>query len=446
MKKSPLFILLFCFAGILNSYSQSDKLQLSTIGLYAFEPAEEQHYRFWKACGYNTLQFIDVAVSLPKEEHKAFYSRIGKGIADAQKAGFKVGIIIQSNISPYPMKWWDTFDPNDKDSMEARLKDIAAGARLLSKADFFSFFGGDPGGSPKPLGQKGIEKWMEMSRKVQAIVKREAPHAFYNANIWAIAHWDDKTINPFYVDFWDKEVAYGKKIIAQDNFINKECGVEFPMHNYYRSLAFKAYTDANRDPGPYPLADDIAKLKSRGVKHMWGWAHFLIDEVDDGYTGYSGLKHPAQAETRYLHRIVSDARKAGLDGILSFTSGPGSEIEAMNVYAFARFCMDPSLTPGKSIDEFAGFIADNNTKHLLAEVIRFIENNSTWEASMPPKFRIKTFECHLQGAQQALDALSVVKPNPNPSFPLPEEPAKYLEKLKSRLEDIKVNNSSTRNN
>ena len=427
----------------LSAYAQNGVQKIRSIGLYAYEPAEAKHYRFWRACGYNTLQFIDVAVSLPREQHQKFYDRIAKGIADAQRAGFKVGIIIQSNIAPYPREWWETYNPAIKDSMDARLNDIAVGVKLLSKADFFTFFGGDPGGSPVPLGQKGIERWMEMSRKVQSIVKREAPHAFYNANIWAVSHWDDKTFNPFYVHFWDKEVDYGKKIVATDNFINKDCGIEFPLHNYYRSLALKAYFDVKRAPEPYPVADDVGKLKARGVKRMWGWAHFLIDEVDDGYTGYSGTKrHPAQAETRYIHHLIENARKVGLNGMFSFTSGPGSEIEAMNVYAFGKSCTDASLTPEQGIDEFSGFIADKTSKHLLSQVIRFIENNSTWEASIPEKFQIEKLGCDLAGIDGALQALAAVKPNPDPSFPLPETPGEYLEKLRSRLKDIKAKDTA----
>lgn len=445
MKNISLFVLLLCCSGLWNACAQQQQqtAAIPTVGLYAFHPAGEQHYRFWKACGYNTLQFIDIAVSLPRAEHAAFYERIAKGIADAQRAGFKVGVIIQSNISPHPLQWWDTFNPNDRDSMATRLGDIAKGVQLLSKADFFSFFGGDPGGAPVPLGRNGIEKWMEMSGKVQTIVKKEAPNAFYNANIWAVTHWDDKTINPFYVDFWDKEVAYGKMIASNDRFITKDCGIEFPLHNYYRSLAFKAYSDAKRDPEPYPVAADVEKLKARGVKQLWGWAHFLIDEVDDGYTGYSGQKHPTQAETRYLHRIVSDARNAGLNGIFSFTDGPGSEIEAMNVYAFGMFCQDPSRTPEQSVSEFAGFIADGNSKDSLEQVIRFIENRSTWEASIPEKYQVKKFDCSLTDAARALQALQAVRANPQPAFPLPEAPDKYIERLRSRLEDIKIKDDAS---
>jgi hypothetical protein len=410
---------------------------IKTIGLYAFRAAP-QYYKFWKACGYDTLQFIDHAFSEPKERHEAIYANIQKGIKDAQKAGFKVYVIELSNIACYPnyAEYPSVFDSTDPVKMQERLDDIEIGIKKLSFADGFVFFGGDPGGTPKPLDRDGITAWMEMGRKVHAMVKEHAPKAKYNANIWATAHWDDIYMNPFKVDFWLKEVEYGKLIINDPNFISKEIGIEFPLHNFYRSLAFKAYEEAGRRPEPFPVSVNTDMLKDRGVERMWGWAHFLIDEVDDGYTGYAGGKvHPAQAETRYLHRIVSDARRIGLNGIISNTDSEHSAIEAMNVYAFARFCADPAATPAKVIDEYAGYIADRKSAHSLGQIIRFIENNSTWEASIPPKYRIAPLPCEIDSADEALKLMSEVKPNPNQDFPVPER-AVYLNRLNDRLKDI----------
>lgn len=445
MKLRHLFFCVCLLLGKIDSYTQKNKQQLSTVGLFAFHPAQERHYKFWKACGYNTIQFIDIAISLPKEERKDFYVRIRKGIDDAKKAGLKVGIIIQSNILPYPKNWWDTYDLDNQDSISERLSDITIGARALNNADFFSFFGGDPGGSTRVYGPAGIDRWMEMSRKVQAIVKKEAPRAFYNANMWAITHWDYIQISPYTANFWEKEVAYGKKVIADKTFINADCGVEFPVHNYYRSLAYKAYADENKQPELFPIASDVNQLRKNGVKRMWGWAHFIIDEVDDGYTGYSGKKgHPSQAETRSIHHLINGVRDAGLNGIFSFVDGPGSEIETMNVYAFGRFCTDPSLTPEKAIDDFSAILADKQSWQTLAQVIRFIDNNSTWEASIPALYQQKKFDCKLKDATQALHAMETVKANPNPSFPLPDDAVNYFNKLKSRLEDIQAADSSAR--
>ncbi|WP_319586106.1 hypothetical protein [uncultured Desulfobulbus sp.] len=423
-------------ASIGQTVDASNSIKM--VGLYAFRPSPE-NYTFWKACGYDTLQFIDHAFSEPKERHDAIYAGIQKGIKDAQKAGFKVYVIELSNIACYPnySVYPSVYDPTDPVKMQERLQDIEIGIKKLSSADGFVFFGGDPGGSPVKLGPAGIKAWMEMGRKVEAMVKENAPKAKFNANIWAIAAWDDIYTSAFKVEFWEKEVQYGKMVLAEKDFISPYCGVEFPLHNYYRSLTFKSYEDARKTPEVFPVASDIKNLKSRGVKRFWGWAHFLIDEVDDGYTGYSGVKgHPAQAETRYLRRIVSDAQRIGLNGIYSNTDGSNTAIEAINTYAFAKFCKNPKLTPEQVIDDYAGFIADEGSVHDMAQVFRFIENHSTWESSIPPKYRIKSFDCDFKTADEALTALSHVVPNMEPGFPIPEPASKYIARLKIRLQDI----------
>ncbi|MHB1000985.1 MAG: hypothetical protein ACYC27_17215 [Armatimonadota bacterium] len=413
---------------------------IKTVGLYSFRPAPDNYYKFWRASGYNMLQFIDHSFSAPPNEKDAYYVNLVKGIADAQKAGFKVNIIILSNVSSYPeYPNPSVFNPTDKKLMQKRLDDIEIGIKRLKGADIFTFFGGDPGGSPEPLGPDGVTAWQQMAEKVRVMVKREAPKAKFNVNVWAVTAWENIANNPFKADFWIKEVEYSKVLMADESFVRPDTGVEFPLHNYYRSLALKAYSDAGKTPEVYPVASDTKMLKSRGVKQIWGWAHFLIDEVDDGYTGYSGVRaHPAQAETRYLHRIVSDARSAGLNGMISNSDGEGlnSAIEAMNVYAFARFCNNPALTPEKAIDEYAGHLADKATKHNLGQVIRFIENHSTWEKSIPEQYRIKSFECDFKSAKEALAALASVQINPKPGIPLPEPARTYLDRLKDRLQDI----------
>ena len=413
--------------------------KLETIGLYAFDPAEEEHYVFWKACGYNFLQFIDKGLWLPADERDGYYERLTRGIEDAQRHGFKVGILLEANVLPHPHDWWETFDPRDSVQMRSRLAAIEAVVKQCRKADVMEFCGGDPGGVPDSLGAEGIALWKDMALEVRRIVRKHAPTAAFNVNIWALTHWDDIQISPWATSFWDKEVQYGREIAEDTGFIDATTGIEFPLHNYYRSLAFKAYEDAGVVPERFPTAGDAQAVKQRGVERIWGWAYFLIDEVDDGYTGYAGTKiHPTQAETRYLHRIVADARQIGLTGMISNCDGPNSSVEAMNVYAFARFCQDSDLTPEEVIDEYAGYLgADSIAQAVIAHVIRFVENHSTWEQSIPEQNRIEPFACRFETADAALDAVEQIRPNGNQTrFPLLESPAEYLARLKSRLHDI----------
>jgi hypothetical protein len=325
--------------------------------------------------------------------------------------------------------------------MKQRLEDIKTCIRMLAGADLFTFFGGDPGGSWKPLGSAGIRMWINMAREVHSFVKTYAPKAFFNVSIWAVTQWDCLEISPFTPQFWDKETEYGKMILNEQNFIGSDCGIEFPLHNYYRSLALKSYADSGIQVKPFPLLTDIQRLSSKDVKRIWGWPYFLIDEVDDGYTGYSGKKgHPVQAETRYLYQIVSVARHLGLNGMIgNVAGGPNSETESLNVYAFGRFCRDSTATPAQVINEFASYLTDKRSQDKLSQVLRFVENHSTWEASIPEKYRIKDFECKYITAAQALDALAHIKANVNPAFPLSISAETYISKLKDRLQDIKAN-------
>lgn len=413
--------------------SQADAARIGTVGLYAFTPAPE-YYDYWRACGYNMLQFIDHTYVTPEGEARdAYYARMTKSIEQAQKAGFKVWIIELSNVLSNDLP----FDPTDQAAMDKRLKEIESGVKGLHRADGFVFFGGDPGGSPKNMGADGVPAWADMTRKVHAIVKREAPRAQFNANIWAVTAWEYIGTNPFKAEFWEKEVAYGKQLVDEKNFIGPDCGIEFVPHNYYRSLAFKAYDDAKIEPELYPTAPEVKKLRSRGTKRIWAWAHFLIDEVDDGYTGYSGVKsHPAQGETRYIHKFIRDMGGLGMNGVISNSGGVDAAIEALNVYAFGRFATDPSATPERVIDDFAGFMADDATKPALAQVLRFIENHSTWQTSIPEKHRLPNLPCRLTSAGAAIAALDKVTPRPDPGIPLSETPSTYLRRIRDRLQDI----------
>lgn len=408
-----------------------------TVGVYLWPSWAREttgDYEFWKASGYNTIFFLVTGISfVPPAVRDANLVAYRKRIEDAQEAGFKVGIVLLSNIS----KTGHSYDPRDEQQMTGRLADIKLVIQSLSIANSITFFAGDPGGTPSKLGSDGVKYFWEMALKVQAMVGQYAPHSLFNINLWAITHWDDINISPFSVDFWRKEVEYSKVLLANTDF--KETGIEFPLHNYYRSLALHEYTKAGLEPEKYPTKQDIADLYARGVKQQWAWPYFLIDEVDDGYTGYLISKvHPTQSETRYIRDIVAVSRKLRLNGMIvnAAIDSLGFQTEVLNVYALGRMCSDPLLTPEQVIDDFAGLIANADTRRVLADVLMFVENNSTWEASIPPSFRMPSFNSKYKQANAALDALAYVEANTAFQFPLPIAPKEYLERLRTRLLDI----------
>jgi hypothetical protein len=223
-----------------------------------------------------------------------------------------------------------------------------------------------------------------------------------------------------------------RNLIGRTDVVVPEAGIEFPLHNYYRSLALKCYVDAGKSPELFPTIEEIAALRQRGLKRLWGWPYFLTDECDDGFSpGTAGM---TQSETRYIKQIVETGRRLELDGMIANAMASNIFAESLNLYAFGRFCKDPSATPEQVILEFAGFISAPKTAADLAQVIRFIENHSTWQAGMPEKHRLPNFDVTpLKSAKEAYNILSKVAIRRQCPVPMIKPPAAYVEKLKERL-------------
>lgn len=417
---------------------------ITTIGLYPFNDIPEQHC-FLRACGINLLQFVESGYSMIPGILDEYYAGLRSEIESAKSDGFRVFVILLSNMAqwqgPEEKGSWvglRTY-PRDPVAMQARLNDLARAVRELPSADGFTFFGGDPGGVPKALGPSDVYDWITMAREVKKIVEREAPHAEYNINPWAVTQWDDEGMDVFGAEFWLREVSNNKAIVSADDLIGPDCGIEFCPHNYYRSLTLRIFADAGITPELHPTAADVASLAARGATRLWSWPYFLTDEVDDGYVGPDGVTFgQTQAETRYLHKIVNDMRNIGLNGVIANGSPGSCRAEALNLYAFGRFCQDPSATPLTVIDEYASYLADDATMDALAQVLQFIENYSTWQSGLPESAHLPSFESGLSSAEEALDLLDGVTLNSNPPSWLPEPPADYLDRLRKRLEIIKA--------
>ena len=257
-------------------------------------------------------------------------------------------------------------------------------------------------------------------------------------NLWAIAEWAGFP-SPFSLRFWQQEVKLARGVIAAPALLGPDCGVAFPLHNYYRSLALACYAEAGVKPERYPTAKDIQMLRARGVRPLLGWPYFLVDEVDDGFITPNNVASGGQssAETRYIRAIVDRGRALGLDGLVA--NAIYVKDEALNIYAFGQMCRFAKLTPGHLIDRYAGLVAEGETRIALGQVLRYIENHSNWQNSLPASSRLKDFDVpNVTSASAALDLLARVKPCAHPAIPLPEPPASYLGRLKKRLDAIVI--------
>jgi len=413
----------------------------STVGLYVWRDTPSQH-AFWKACGINTLQFCDTHWSIRADLLDDYYARFAADISRASRSGFKTDVILFSNIAQWmgpaerePSGTGVLLDPRDPKALESRLGALRKAVRMLQQADSFTFIAGDPGGSIRAkFGPLAADDWVAMARAVRDVVKREAPRADFNVNPWAIAYWQYPNLGCGGSQWWVREGELTKAILAEPDLIGRSCGVQLPGHNYYRAMALRTLSTDGIRPDLLPNSDDVRALKARGTKRIWAWPYFLLDEADDGDVGPDGRIIPGvQIETRYIHRLVGQMRKIGMNGIVGNWSYAGYLAKALNTYAFARFCRDPRATPEGVIDEYAKCVADDATWRDLAQVLRFIEGQSNWQRKLPADWRLPPLVCDIQSAKAALEELGRVVPRAKPLFALPEKPQEYLNRLSERL-------------
>jgi hypothetical protein len=417
--------------------------RFETVGLYVSlptdpPPTDPRVYDFLEACGYNYLEFCEAGFRSRPDLLPDYYKRMSRAIDTAHQRGFRVGILLLAGMEqwqgPGETGSAGVFSPLDKTKLQERLTHLRREVQHLRNADSFVFIPGDPGGDPK--GRSTVEDCLEVSRQVQQIVRQEAPKATFTINLWAIAEWEGFP-SPFSLPFWQQEVKLSRAVAAAPGFLGPDCGVEYPLHNYYRALTLACYTDAGLKPEPYPTAKEIQILRVRGVKPLLGWPYFLVDEADDGYItpNNADARGQSSAETRYIRALVDRGRALGLDGLVA--NAIYLKDEALNIYAFGQMCRSAHLTPGQLIDRFAGLVADRETRVALGQVLRYIENHSNWQISLPAGSRRKDFDVpNVTSASAALDLLARVRPCFHPAIPLPEAPALYLGRLKKRLEAI----------
>ena len=421
-----------------------------TVGLYASlptdpPPKDPRVYDFFKACGYNYLEFCEAGFRSRPDLLPEYYKDMSSAITLAHDKGFRVGIVLLAGMEQWTgpdstlgANFPGVFSPRDKTQLTERFAHLRYAVSQLRGADVFVFLPGDPGGDPE--GNSTLEDCVSFCRQVQEIVKQQAPAATFILNLWAIAQWEGFP-SPSSLRFWEQEVKLSRAAVAAPGLLGPRSGVSFPLHNYYRSLALSRYSRAGLKPELYPAAQDIQALRTRAVSPVLGWPYFLVDEVDDGFIKPNNHESGGQSscETRYIRALVDCGRRLGLDGLVA--NAIFREAESLNIYAFGQMCRSPELTPERLIDQYAGFVADEQTRGVLGRVLRFIENHSNWQNSLPVSYRLKDLDLpHALSVRVALDLLAQVKPRGQPAIPLLEPPATYLGRLKKRLEAIAAGN------
>jgi hypothetical protein len=427
-------------ADTVTVQSASGTRPFETVGLYVVPPQGDtlKYYDFYKVCGFNYLEFCDRGYSKNTNLLVGYYDQVAKAVNTAHEKGFKVWILLLAGMKQWPgptrQGFPGTFSALNQSLLQQRLSYIRQAVQRLQNADGFEFFAGDPGGDPS--GRSTYRDCIRFATQVKEIVNQNAPKARFAVNLWAVAEWDGYP-SPFGLGFWQKQVTVSKAVAEEPGFLGGDCGVLFPLDNYYRSLALACYAQADLQPELYPLAADMQKLRARGVNSIYGWPYFLVDEVDDGFiTPNNVATHgQSQSETRYLRRVIDQGRELGLDGMVG--NAQFIPAEALNIYAFGRMCHQADLTPRMVLEEYSSFIANAKTSHSLAQILSFIENNSNWQNSLPPLYRLKNLDCgEVTSASIAMAQLDKIVARKKPPIPLPESPQLYLQRLRKRLEMI----------
>lgn len=414
------------------------KERFSTVGYYAFDDASETKCRFYRACGIDTIELLDIGWYFKEGEPlEAFRKRMKDWITTAHENGLKVYVVLLTNIEQWTGEGdfgngsGKTFDPDDAAMMTARLEQIERNVAYWSDADGFSLFAGDPGGVATLKNKGSIDYYLDMVKKVREIVRQHSPEAEFNANIWSVSQWVKGSSNPFYQKFWEAEDENGRAILNMEDIINSDIGIEIPGHDWYRPLAFRCYQTTGRYPEKnFPSKEDITPAKERGVERIWGFAHFLLDELDDGDAGGTSRTTLPSINLRYIKKYIDAMGDAGMNGVIA---GTCSMNNALNLYAFARFAADAELTEDDVLCEYAGYLVPEEQVKTLADIFRYIEHDSNWHAKMPEDYRLPEYDTGFSSPAEAAAALESLTPLENSSFPLPETPAEYLAKLGQRI-------------
>ncbi len=420
-----------------TSASGDDTVQsdgFGTVGYFAFSPQTSKELDFLVESGFNLVEFCDVSwyYKPGSKSMEEYQNGLKNAIDAAHKKGLKVYVVLLSTLEQ-----WNgdaecgngqglAFDPADRDKMNERLGYIRQSVEQFKEADGFSLFGGDPGGVLGISAEGGIEYFFQMGRDVREIVREIAPNAEFNLNLWAAAQFEQKYVDPLRVDFWLGEGIVGREVIAEDNLLGKDIGIEIPGHDYYRTLALSLYSATGRRPEEkFPSASDISNILGKGVERCWAFSHLLMPDVDE----------EVSFNTQRVLYYVNKMREIGMNGVVMGNVRYGNYAD---LYAYGRFANDSEATVDEVLREYAGFLATEETADDLAEIFKFLNN---YDSNLPvcaDDLKLPDLETRIKSVDEAIEMLRNVKLSDDRHFMLVEPAISYYLKIMARLMEIKA--------
>src|SRR5262249_36692766 len=119
---------------------------LETIGLYCAlptdpPPKDPRMYEFFKACGYNYLEFCEAGFRSRPDLLPDYYKEMSRAINLAHEKGCRVGIVLLAGMEQWkgPDKngYLGAFSPFDKAKLQERFRNLQQAVSYLRNADTF---------------------------------------------------------------------------------------------------------------------------------------------------------------------------------------------------------------------------------------------------------------------------------------------------------------------
>src|SRR5688572_16266043 len=110
--------------------AQQNTAGLETVGLYVSLPTDPPPknpaiYDYFRACGYNYLEFCEAGFRYRPELHPEYYQEMSRAIALAQGKGFRVGIVLLGGMEQWrgndSTGFAGSFSPLDTVKLQERM-------------------------------------------------------------------------------------------------------------------------------------------------------------------------------------------------------------------------------------------------------------------------------------------------------------------------------------
>ena len=405
---------------------------------FTFEPRSECPY-YWSLADYaRFLDWLKVAgvdlvegcqqmgwyryPILPEELDRL---RVRQGLIDeAHRRGMEYWQILGTNLlSQLP---WDrvpagqlelnesncTICPQEQDGFRRTTELGQYFARCFKGSQAFEIFAGDWGGCD--CGRCGLDQYQQYIDYHANRLAQEQPGAQVYANLWSISSWQKRQGGPLssfddprWRRMWDDEIRLSEQFLSRLERIPQGVGFSFPLHHWYRGFCQQWY---RQDELPFwPSLEYLTELHNQGRK-LVAWTHFIVE--NDPYHGR--LWGTLSVRLRYLRQLTKDLLRAPFEAVMGNVY---SARQALNLYAFVRFCREPDLSVEDALAGFVQEVALPGGREYLFDLLLHLENLDPWEADLPEYRRLPRLpeKASFQSLEHGLAGLAT---HLNPQSPL----------------------------